>query len=310
MVRWEPLSKTWLVRQEIGGKVFNEWDEPISRFFATPFDLATNDHYGRGLIEQNLGDLRSLDNIAESLLDLIAAASRFFYVIDDSSDLDERDIEGKKSGGVLRCEVRGGNAQDIGTLDFSIPQANAVLIQAITLYKDRLGKAFLDEADAQPRGERVTATQIARIAEEIQGRMGSVSSSIIDMQQVPLIERTEFMMERDDLIEAEDEQAYDITTHSGFAALSEYRKADDLLEFGTIAAQMGPEALGKVDLGVLADLFRRYRGIYEPGLMKSDEKLAEEQAQQTNAAIESAAGQKAVDVIGNAAEQQLTGDTP
>jgi hypothetical protein len=43
-------------------------------------------------------------------------------------------------------------------------------------------------------------------------------------------------------------------------------------------SQMGPDMLGRIDRGLLLEIMVRHSGVYEPGLVKSEEKVAEEQA--------------------------------
>ena len=70
-------------------------------------------------------------------------------------------------------------------------------------------------------------------------------------------------------------------------------------------AQMGPEAMAKVNQDVLIDLLLRQAGVYEPGLIKSPEQVAEEQQAAMQAAMAQQVSAKAVDVIGNAEQTRM-----
>jgi hypothetical protein len=55
----------------------------------------------------------------------------------------------------------------------------------------------------------------------------------------------------------------------------------------------------------LIDLMMRQAGIYEPGLIKSQEQVQQEQQAAQQQQMQQQAASKAVDVMGNVAEQEM-----
>lgn len=304
VVEWNPQSKVWVIRQEANGHdIITPSVEPVSPYFATPYELATGENYGRGLIELNYGDLRSYNELREKLIDFAALASKHLAVLDQTATIREEDLK-KKTGSVIQGKVRDGKVQDAAwlTVDKAV-DFNVVNVVAQEIRKD-LGAAMLLESETQPRGERVTATQIQRIAMELEGTFGGVYAPIADCQQVPLLERTIWQMERDNIIPKLPKNTVELRVLTGMEALSREIDAAKLMDVTQMVAALGPEAVQKLNLDVLVDTLIRYKGFYEPGVVKTNKQLAEERKQAMAEAIAAQAASKAIDVAGNVAEQQ------
>lgn len=296
-------SGNWVVLQEINNEVFNESEESVSPFWSTPYELVSPEHHGRGLIENNLGDLKGLDNLEMNLLDMMGLAAKGHPVIDASSDVNPNDLK-KPSGTVLAGRVQGGQVQDIGMLTFDMAREYTILESGIQRKTQQLGQAMLTEIESMPTGDRVTATQIVRIAREIELATGGVVSSVADDMQMPLLMRLEHQMERDKLIKPLPKEGYDIVSITGINAMRAGEKGQAVMSFAQLAAQLPPDAQRRVDWSVLVDVIVRYMNIHEPGLVKSREMVEQEMQQAQQQAIAQQAAEKGVDVIGNVAEQQ------
>ena len=72
MIEYQPVARNWQIRQEINEHEINISQESITPYFSTPFELVEGSHYGRSFVEQNLGDLRSLDALRHSELEMAA----------------------------------------------------------------------------------------------------------------------------------------------------------------------------------------------------------------------------------------------
>lgn len=308
LVEWNYASRSWVIRQEINGHTIVESEETVSPYFSTPFELGQGDHrhYGRGFIEQNLGDLRSHNEIRERKLDFAEMCSRLLTAIGEGSNVREQDLK-KASGEVIRgMRVTGGQIQDVAFLkvdkanDFTVVHATDEAIRA------DLGKAMLMESEVTPRGDRVTAFQVQRVAMELEGALGGVYSSISDNEQVPLLQRTVYQMERDNLLPELPDDTIEVEVTTGIAALSRELDSARLTTLIGGIAQLGDAALAKIDIGVLVDALARYAAFYEPGLIKSNDQLAQEQRQAAMQQLAMAAGEKGIDTIGNIAEAQAT----
>jgi len=301
-VQWHPISNRWIIDQELNGHVINMSEEVVTPFFCVPYDLAPAANYGEGLIAGNLGDVRSMNELTERLLDFAAIASKSLFVLDYNSQVRPRDLA-EPSGSVIQGRVQNGNVTDIGILkadklqDFNV--ANAV---RESIRKD-LAVTMLMEAESQPHGDRVTATQISRIASELDGALGGLYGPISDAIQVPLIERIVDMMRRAGELPALPDDAVEIEAVTGIAALSSESDQQKLLMLMQSLAQLGTDTMSRFDQGTLLDLMMRQSGIYEPGLVKSEEQIQQEQQQAVQAAQQQQMQSQMVQSGGKIAEQ-------
>lgn len=304
LCEWNPISRMWVIRQEVNNHIIEESQERVSPFFSTPFELAPGEHYGRGIIELNLGDTKSLNVLTERILDFAAMSSKQLFAIDYNSQVRPSDLA-KPTGSVIQARVQSGQVADIAMLraeklsDFQVVSATREAIR-----KD-LAVTMLMEAEATPTGERVTAYQVQRVAMELEGALGGVYAPIADCQQIPLVERLLFQMRRDRLLPALPEGTVDVETVTGIAALSREADQGKLMQVLQTVSQLGNEVLGRFDKGVLLDLLMRQSGIHQAGLVKSNEQVQQEQAAMQEAMMKQQAGQQMIQSAGAIAENAV-----
>lgn len=302
---WQPFSRVWLVEQEINKKIVRVSEEPVTPYMATPFELAPGEDYGRGFIESNLGDVRTLNELHERLLDFAGMCSKFVPCIDYNSQVRASDLA-KPSGEVIEARVAGGAVQDIAFLSVNKGSDFNVVYQTAMEKRKDLAVAMLMEADSAPRGERVTAFQIQRIATELEGALGGVYAPIADAQQVPLVERLLYQMQRDAIIPTIPRGSMDIEAVTGIAALSREADKAKLLQLVATMSQFGPAMAQRIDLGVLFDTLLRQSGIFEPGLVKTQEQVAAEASAAMQQQIEMEAQKRLIQVGGDVMTSELT----
>lgn len=308
---WQPESSEWLIEQEINDKVIEVSIEPVSPFISTTYDLAPGEHYGRGLIEANLGDLRSLDSLSKRELEWAAMASKLLAVKDYNAQFRDHDLA-KETGDVMRARVAGGVVQDAAFLAVNKVADFQVVRNKVEMLKQDLGRALMIESASQPEGERVTAFQVQRVAMELEGLTGGLYAPIADQQQSPLVRRVMWQLQRDRVLPPLPGDEVEISVLTGLSALSREMEGQKLLTALQFLAQMGEQGLSRIDLGVASEIVIKAVGLEgSDGLVKSLEQARAEQQQAQQAATQGAAEQKAVDVLGNIAEevgtQALTG---
>lgn len=304
IVDWQPLTKRWRIRQELNGKLVNESDEEISPFFATAMSIVSGENYGRGFVELNLGDLRSLNELEFRRLELLGIAAKHLWVLDYSCQTRPADLQ-KRSGSIIRARVAAGQVQDAATLHAGNVQEYGMLTDGIRDKTQSLSAAMMVESQVQPQKERVTRAQVMRIAQELDSALGGMYAPIADEQQIPLLRRTMWQMQRDRIIAPLPDEAIKITALTGIAAISAASKGQRVMEAAQVIAALGPQAMARIDMGVLTDVILRYNSVHEPGLIKSDEQIAAEQQAAMQQQLAMQVGAKAVDVAGNTAQSQM-----
>ena len=113
------------------------------------------------------------------------------------------------------------------------------------------------------------------------------------------------MMERDKLITPLPDDAIEVEALTGIAALSREGDQGKLLGLVSTLAQLGGDTMYRLDMGVLTDILVRQSGIFEPGLVKSDEQLQQEQQAMMQQQQQMAMSEKAIDVGGNVIEDSV-----
>ncbi len=301
-VSWNPISKSWLIEQEIKDKKILETTEKVTPYFSVAFELPPAANYGRGLIEQNLGDVRSMNELTERLLDFAALSSKLLFAVDYSSQVRPEDLA-RSTGEVIQARVQSGQVTDIGMLKVDkLQDFNIVGTTRESIRKD-LSVTMLMESESTPRGERVTAFQVQRVAMELEGALGGVYAPIADAMQIPLIERLISVLNSKGVLPTLPDESVEVEAVTGIQALSNESDNSKLMQLMQTIAQLGPETMGRIDKGILMDLLVRQSGIYEPGLVKTDEQIQQEEQAAQEAAMKQQIQAQALQTGGKIVEQ-------
>lgn len=297
---------SWRIAQELNGQQIYEEYQDVSPFFSTPFELVPGEDYGRGFIELHLGRISSLDELEGLKLDLAALLAMNILVKDAASQIRAIDLQ-KPNGSVIEGgRVRGGRVEDIGVLQAAnVTNYEAIAADARMMTKE-LGASMLLESAVQPTGERVTATQVRRIAGELEGALGGFYAPVADMQQTPLIKRVIWQLHRDGRLPELPGPLKNarIRVLTGVNALAKESEAQRVIDVVGVIGQLGAEAMQHINVGVLIDVLMRYRGIHEPGLVKSDQQMREEMEAQVKRAIAMQAAGQSIQTHGKITEEQ------
>jgi len=300
----------WVIRQEMNGHILVESQEPVSPFLAAGYDESTGEHYSRGFVDRRMGDLRGFNGMSLAMLDGAAALARLVPVADPAKGWRAKDLM-QPNGQIVMGRVSGNVPDGLGfvqsgkTGDF-----NFALVFADRVEK-RLGRSMLLETASQPTGERVTATQIMRVAKELEGAMGGVYAKMANEVQRPLIDRMVYQMERDRIlppIPADLADVVETNVLTGMAALSRQASLDKLMAGLQILTQV-PGAMERLDMEVVADRVLRALGIDTQGLVKTPEQMQQEFQEKAAQYLQSQAGQQAIETIGKVVEARAQQNT-
>jgi len=300
-IDWNPESKRWVIRQECNGKIFNTVEETVSPYFSTAFNLPPGEDYGRGIIEENDGDLRSLDEISHRRLDLLALASKGLIVKDENSMMRDVDLE-QESGKVIHGRVKGGVVDDVALLNFAAVREFNMINEGIKDLSLNLARAFLLESASQPDGERVTAYQVRRIANEIDSALGGSFAPISDQQQLPMVARMDHIGKKKGLIPNFPGNAVNVEITTGIAAMSRDLQFAKGVELAQIMAQMPEAAQQRINWSIFAERLFELRAFLEPGIVKTDADIKREAAAAMKQAMAAKAGEQAIESTGAIAE--------
>jgi hypothetical protein len=245
-----------------------------SPFIALRWAKIDGEDYGRGHVEEYLGDLRSLEGLTQAIVEGSAAAAKMIWLVDPNGTTRPKDIAEAPN-----LAVRSGNAEEVSVLqaekyaDFRVAQETVAMLQA------RLSQAFLLVESIQRDAERVTAEEIRKMASELEDALGGVYSILTQEFQLPLVNRIMFQMERQNRLPKLPEDMVRPSIITGMEALGRGHDLNRLLAFGRIVGDtLGPEVFAATINP--HDFIKRVGtnlGIDMDGLVKSPQQLAQEQ---------------------------------
>lgn len=305
-VEWQPVAQTWTITQEVNSHTINTFDERISPYISAPFKLVDGDDMGHGFIEMNYGDFSSMDRLDESFMDYAAINSKVHPVVDTSSLVRDKDLTARTGTVIRNARVVNGQVQDLSFLKVD-KAGDFGVVQVVRESKRKdLGSAALLESESAPQGEAGRhSTAWKMVYGELQRITGGLYPSYMENLQLQIIRRGMYQMQRDKFITTFDLSRTRIRVLTGLAATEREERKNKLLGFAQFVQALGPSAQQRIDPQVAWQIWARYDNFYEPGLMKSDDRMMKEAQMAAQAQAGMAAREKAVEVIGDVAKANL-----
>lgn len=300
------------VEYEFRDRIYDKHDEKVCPFIPMGWTLVHGENYCRGLIEDNLGDVRAIEVMAEALLDAIAANAEWRFGVNPAGITEIHDLQESVNGAFVPAAQN-----DV----FPIQLGNQAQVESaqrsVTLKEQTLGQVFLLNSAVQRQAERVTAAEVRIVANELEQALGGVFSDISRDLLIPLIRRVMFMMLKDGILipdsdptasamkaELESEDGVlTIKVKAGLEALNrevENEKMTVIMDRAAALPEPGQQAL--IWPGLINRWLSTY-GVETTGIVKSVQMLAEEAQAAQQQAMQQAAQQQAIQSSGTMAEQ-------
>lgn len=282
--RW----KTW---QEANGKHIEGSDgiytEDTFPYLPLRWSHISGESYGRGHVEELLGDLKSLEGLTQAIVEGAAAAARLLILVSPHGATKIKDIAGAPNGA-----VRPGNVDDVHTVQAEKSADLATAAQVAAEIKKQLQFAFLLNSSVQRNAERVTAEEIRFMAQELEDTLGGVYSLLGTEFQLPLVKLVMARLTRQKRLPPLNKKVAKPTIIAGLDALG---RGHDLqrLRVAVASAQegIGPEGMAQVmHMDEYVKRVFAASGVDATKLIKTREELAAEQqaAQQAQLVQDSA----------------------
>jgi len=227
-----------------------------------------NEAYGRGLVEQYLGDLRSLEGLSKILLDGSGIASKFVFGLKPAASTKLEDLSNARNGDVVLGDLE----RDVTILQTNKAADLNIPFQMMGQLEVRLNRAFLNVQGGVRDSERTTAVEVRATIAELEAALGGTYSVLAQELQLPLLTL---------LLKEVNPKVMKITTPSivtGASAISRERDLQNLTYMVQSMAQLSPEILMqnlKID-GYLSAVATAL-GIDPTSVVKSKEEKAQEQ---------------------------------
>ena len=185
----------WEVYQEIKGKIVPDsyGTYPIDKtpWIPVRFNKIDGENYGRGYVEEYLGDIKSLEGLSQAIVEGSAAAAKVLFMVNPNGTTSQQTLAEADNGAIVE-----GTEQDVTVLQLQKFNDFRVALETINTINERLSYAFLLNSAVQRNGERVTAEEIRYMAGELESALGGIYSILSQEFQLPLVNRIMFSMER------------------------------------------------------------------------------------------------------------------
>ncbi len=286
---------SYSIYQEVLGEVVpgseGEVKAEDSPFLALRWTAINGEDYGRGLVEQYLGDLRSLEALNQGMIEGAAASSKIVFLVDPTGTTRARDLAKARSGDFVQ-----GKTNDVTTLQVAKGNDMQIPYQLAQEIQQRLASAFLLTQGATRNAERVTAEEIRLVAGELEDALGGIYSILSQELQLPLV-KIIFKNAKVNLPEGLVEPV--IVT--GLEALGRGHDYNKLVMFAqTLQQLLGPEIFAQhANVDAVINRVATSLGLDSEGIIKSQEQIQQEQEQQMAAQ----AGQVGLDSAAQAGGQ-------
>ena len=236
-------NNRWIWHQEVLDKVLpgSMGKAPIdaSPWLPLRFNTVDGECYGRGRVEEFLGDLRSLEALMQALVEGSAAAAKVVFVVSPSSTTKPSTIAAAGNGAIVQ-----GRPEDIGVIQVGKTADFRTAAEMAGTLERRISEAFLVMNVRQ--SERTTAEEVKMTQMELESQLGGLFSLLTVEFLIPYLNRKLNVMQRNGEIVRLPKGLVRPTIVAGINALGRGQDRESLTAFlTTIAQTIGPEALGK-----------------------------------------------------------------
>lgn len=295
----------WTIYQEVNGKQVpgSTGTYPLDKspWLALRFISVSGEDYGRGFVEEHLGDLISLEGLSRSIVQAAAVAAKILFLVRPNAITSATDLSKKESG-----DFAVGNAEDVTVLSLDKYNDFRVALEMRSQLSESLSFSFMLNTAVQRKGERVTAEEIRFMANELETGLGGVYSTQSQEFQLPVVAVTMHRMEKKGRLPALPKGIVKPMISTGIEAIG---RGNDLTKLGQLLQAIAP--LGEQTIALhmnVSDYIKRTAtalGIDQKGLVNSAEEIAATQAQQQMQSMVQQLGPNAITQAGGMIRDQM-----
>lgn len=296
------------VIQEIAGQLIPNtrkvYDADNCPWVALRLTKIDGEDYGRGYVEDFLGDLISLEGLSQAVLEGSAIASRVITLVNPNGTTNIRDVAQAENGAVIAGspdEVQ--MLQSDGRINLSVAQ------QQVQALNQQLSFAFLMNTAVQRQAERVTAQEIRFMAQELESALGGMYSLLAQEFQLPMVTLFEKRMEKNRQVPALPEGVTMPKVVTGLDALGRGQDLQNLDAFLMgLGEVMGPEIQKYLNFSEYINRRGAALGIDMENLIKSEEEIAQAEQQAQMMGLAQNMGPQAIQAFAQIQGKQMDGD--
>ena len=298
------------VSQEVDGNVIPNatavYTEDLLPWKCLRLTKIDGEDYGRGYVEEFIGDLISLEGLSQTLLEGTAVISKVITLVNPNGVTKASDVAQAENGAVIS-----GNVEDVNMLQAEKRADLSVAQQQVAALEQRMSFAFLLNTAIQRQGERVTAEEIRYMAQELEDGLGGMYSLLAHEFQLPMVKLYEQRMEKKNNIPPLPDDLASPAIVTGIDALGRGQDLKSLDGFLVGLGQaFGPEIIGRYIM--LGEAIKRRgvaMGIDMNGLVRTDDEVAQAEEQAQMQAMAQNLGPDAIKAMAMTQGKQMDNET-
>ena len=312
-VRLDNKSGRWIWHQEAFDKILPDSrstaPKKASPWLPLRFNTVDGEDYGRGRVEEFIGDLKSLEALSQALVEGAAAASKVIFLVSPSSTTKPKTIADAGNGAIVQ-----GRPEDVAVIQVGKTADFSTAAQMTQTLERRIAEAFMQLNVRQ--SERTTAEEVRLTQLELEQQLGGLFSLLTVEFLIPYLNRTLLVLQRSKELPNIPKDLVRPQIVAGVNALGRGQDRESLTAFVTTIAQtLGPEALMQfINPSEAIKRLAAAQGIDVLNLVKTEQEIQQEAQQAQQAAAQQSlidqAGQMAgaplVDPTKNAAMAEMT----
>jgi hypothetical protein len=278
-VKLDSNSGRWVWHQEADDMILPDSrstaPKKTSPWLVLRFNTVDGEDYGRGRVEEFLGDLRSLNGLTQALVEGSSVASKVVFLVSPSATTKPQTLSQAGNGAIIQ-----GRPDDVGVVQVGKTADFATASQMIIGLEKRIAEAFLilNVRDS----ERTTAEEVRMTQLELEQSLGGLYSLLTVEFLVPYLERTLLVLQRSNQIPKLPKDLVRPKIVAGVNALGRGQDAQTLAQFmQTIAQTLGPQSIPQyINTSEAIKRLAAAQGIDILNLVKTEQQLQQEQQQQ------------------------------
>ena len=284
-VKQDPSSGRWVWHQEVDDMIIPDSrstaPKNASPWLVLRFNTVDGEDYGRGRVEEFMGDLTSLDGLSQALVEGSSVAAKVVFMVSPSATTKPQTLAQSGNGAIIQ-----GRPEDVGvvqvgkTADFSTASQLALTIE------QRIAEAFLilNVRDS----ERTPAEEVRMTQLELDQQLGGIYSLLTVEFLEPYLRRTLLVLQRSNQLPKLPKDLVRPKIVAGINSLGRGQDAQALTQFiQTVAQSLGADALLQyINPTEAIKRLAAAQGIDVLNLVKTEQEIQQQmqQAQQQQAA--------------------------
>ena len=274
-IKQDPSSGRWVWYQEIDDMILpgsrSSAPKNASPWLVLRFNTVDGEDYGRGRVEEFLGDLRSLNGLSQALVEGSAVASKVIFLVSPSATTKPQTLSQAGNGAIIQ-----GRPEDVGVVQVGKTADFTTAAQMIQSIENRLTEAFLILNIRQ--SERTTAEEVRMTQAELEQALGGLFSLLTTEFLIPYLNRTLLVLQRTNQIPRLPKDLVRPKIVAGVNALGRAGDKEALIMFlQTIAGTLGAESIIKyVNPTEAIKRLAAAQGIDYLNLIKTEQEMAQD----------------------------------